>query len=396
MRLYSLKAIGAQNYNMNAFITDIATFLPNSPISNDEMEQVLGMVDNLPSRTKKIILRNNGIQQRYYASDPTTGKSTHTNAELVACAIRALADTSIKLADLDLLSCGTATPDQLLPGHGVMVHGELSESKPIEVVTTSGICLAGVSALKYVCMAVASGCHKNGIATSSELVSSFLKGKMFTGADQKNHDLEQSPHLGFQADFLRWMLSDGAAACLVERKAKTDQLNLKVEWLDIISQANHLEPCMYAGAIKQDDGSLQGWRECKDLAEAVQNDIFPIKQDAKLLNNTIIDVIINDTLIPLTKKHQLSADDITWFLPHYSSNYFRDKVFKRMDELGFTIPYERWFTNLTTKGNTGSASIFIMLEELLHSGKLQQGDTILCMVPESGRFSCGYMYFTVV
>ena len=381
---------------MNAFITDIATFLPNLPINNDDMEQVLGMVDNLPSRTKKIILRNNGIEKRYYASDPSTGKLTHTNAQMVAHSIRALNKGTIDLTQIELLSCGTATPDQLLPGHGVMVHGELSESNPIEVVTTSGICLAGVSALKYVYMAVLSGCCAHGISTSSELVSSFLTGQMFAGSHQKQHDIDKHPHLGFQADFLRWMLSDGAASCLVETQAKQGQLNLRIDWIDIISQAHHLEPCMYAGSVKQDDGSLKGWREYGDLATAVRDDVFPIKQDTKLLNSTIIDVIINDTLLPLTKQHDLSAEAVTWFLPHYSSNYFRDKVFKRMDELGFTIPYERWFTNLTTKGNTGSASIFIMLEELLHSGKLQKDDTILCMVPESGRFSCGYMYFTVV
>nr|MDA3832738.1 hypothetical protein [Spirochaetales bacterium] len=155
---------------MDVFITDIATFLPNQPVNNDEIEQVLGLVDALPSRTKKIILRNNGIKERYYASDPATGKSTHTNAELVAHAVRTLCDQNIKYADIELLSCGTSTPDQILPGHGVMVHGELTESKPMEVVTTSGICLAGVSALKDAYMAVASGCSQNGIATSSELV----------------------------------------------------------------------------------------------------------------------------------------------------------------------------------------------------------------------------------
>ncbi|MDA3971574.1 MAG: beta-ketoacyl-ACP synthase III [Desulfobulbaceae bacterium] len=381
---------------MDVFITDIAAFLPNQPVTNDEMEQVLGMVDALPSRTRKIILRNNGIQLRYYASDPATGKSTHTNAELVATAVRSLCKRTIPYSKIELLSCGTSTPDQILPGHGVMVHGELTEGKPMEVVTTSGICLAGVSALKYVVMAVASGSCNNGIATSSELVSSFLKGKMFAGCRQLEQDLEHQPHLGFQADFLRWMLSDGAAACLVEPQPRDGRLNLKVEWIDMLSQAHRFEPCMYAGARKQADGSLQGWRECSDLLHAVQTDVFPIKQDAKLLNTTILDVIINDTLIPLSTKHGLTPDEVTWFLPHYSSEYFRDKVFQRMQEQGFPIPYERWFTNLTSKGNTGSASIFIMLEELLQSGRLNQGDTILCMVPESGRFSCGYMYFTVV
>jgi 3-oxoacyl-[acyl-carrier-protein] synthase-3 len=72
------------------------------------------------------------------------------------------------------------------------------------------------------------------------------------------------------------------------------------------------------------------------------------------------------------------------------------RLHDRMGEIGFSIPLERWFSNLATKGNTGSASIYIMLEELFHSGRLKRGDTILCMIPESGRFSVAYMHLTVV
>ncbi len=57
---------------------------------------------------------------------------------------------------------------------------------------------------------------------------------------------------------------------------------------------------------------------------------------------------------------------------------------------------ERWFTNLSSTGNVGSASTFLLLEELLYSGKLKTGDNILCLVPESGRFLFGYMLLKVV
>ena len=62
------------------------------------------------------------------------------------------------------------------------------------------------------------------------------------------------------------------------------------------------------------------------------------------------------------------SDSVTWFLPPYSSMYFRDKVAAGMGVLVLSFPQERWFSNLTTKGNTGSASVYIMLEELFHSG----------------------------
>ncbi|MCG6535351.1 MAG: hypothetical protein L7F78_11820, partial [Syntrophales bacterium LBB04] len=58
--------------------------------------------------------------------------------------------------------------------------------------------------------------------------------------------------------------------------------------------------------------------------------------------------------------------------------------------------YEKWFTILAWKGNTGSASIYIILEELFHSDRLQKGQRLLCLIPESGRFSIAYMMLTVV
>ena len=45
---------------------------------------------------------------------------------------------------------------------------------------------------------------------------------------------------------------------------------------------------------------------------------------------------------------------------------------------------------------TGSASIYVIMEEIFHSDKLKEGQQILCFIPESGRFSVAYMLLTVV
>jgi len=91
-----------------------------------------------------------------------------------------------------------------------------------------------------------------------------------------------------------------------------------------------------------------------------------------------------------------NPSEIDWFLPHYSSGYFRDKLYDSIKKVGCDIPQEKWFTNLTTKGNTGSASIYIILEELFNSGKLKKGEKLLCYIPESGRFSTAFMLLEVV
>jgi 3-oxoacyl-[acyl-carrier-protein] synthase-3 len=64
--------------------------------------------------------------------------------------------------------------------------------------------------------------------------------------------------------------------------------------------------------------------------------------------------------------------------------------------VGLPIPRERWFSNLTSKGNTGSASPFIMLDELFRSGRIKPGHKLLMFVPESGRFSSGFVYMEAV
>ena len=381
---------------MSVYINDLATFLPNHPISSDQMEGILGLVNQLPSRTRRIILRNNKIKTRYYAIDSKTGQSTHNNAELSAEAVRKLKPyDSFSLEDIECLCCGTSSPDQMLPGHAPMVHGELG-GKPYEVISAAGVCTAGMSALKYAWMNVALGLSDNAVATGSELVSSYLRSRMCGDIDPDKADqLESQPSLSFEADFLRWMLSDGAGAAFLSNRPSARGLSLRIDWIDLISYANEMETCMYAGADKLEDGTIRGWREHSSIADAVENSSFLIKQDVKLLNKEVITIAVERALAQLVTKYDLNAEAIDWFLPHYSSDYFRADLHGRMEKIGFAIPPERWFTNLASKGNTGSASIYIMLEELFHSGQLKKGEKLLCFIPESGRFSMCYMSLTV-
>ena len=110
-----------------AFITRVSGYLPNDPIGNDEMTDFLGMIDGKPSRARSIVLRNNGILKRHYALD-RQGRITHTNAQLVARAVEGLAGDGIDLRAIQVLACGTSSPDQFLPSHASQVHGELGLS----------------------------------------------------------------------------------------------------------------------------------------------------------------------------------------------------------------------------------------------------------------------------
>ncbi len=86
----------------NVYITKASTYLPNEPVSNDEMEQYLGLVNNKTSKARPLILRNNGIKTRYYALDKNQNP-THTNAEITALAVEGLFDENFKKEDVVLL-----------------------------------------------------------------------------------------------------------------------------------------------------------------------------------------------------------------------------------------------------------------------------------------------------
>jgi len=382
---------------MSVFITDLAAFLPNAPVGNADIERVLGMVNDRPSHARNVILRSNKIEARHYAIDPADGRVTHTNAEMAAEAVRRLKPRGgFTTAEIECLCCGTATPDQLMPGHALMVHGELA-SAPCEVISTAGICLAGIASLKHAYMSVALGLTGNAVATGSELASTLIRAQMWNDVDhQQATDLGWQPKVAFDADFLRWMLSDGAGAAFLAARPEPGRPALRVDWIDIVSFAHELEPCMYSGATKTADGRITGWRNHASLHDAVRAGSFLVKQDVRLLNQEILRVAIDRILPPLAARRGLDLSAVTWFVPHLSSGYFRQRLADRMAAAGCAIPEDRWFTNLSTKGNTGSASIYIILEELFHSDRLRRGDTLFCIVPESGRFSVAYMLLTVV
>jgi 3-oxoacyl-[acyl-carrier-protein] synthase-3 len=377
----------------DVYINKIAAFLPNEAVDNDNIEKVLGQVGERPSRAKRIILRSNKIKTRYYAIDPQTREATHTNAQLTAEVIRRL--DGIDLDAVDVLACGTTMPDQLMPNHASMVHGEL-QCAPLELISTAGICLSGVSALKYAYNAIKSGDAELAVATGSENSSAIMRSENFKPeVEAKVEELEKHQEIAFEKDFLRWMLSDGAGAMALSAKPNEDALSLKIEKIFSTSYANVLDTCMYAGCEKNEDGSISGWRTYAP-EEWLKRSIFSVKQDVKLLNENVMEYTVAQALMVMLEKKMFNPEDIDWFLPHYSSGFFRDEVYEKMQKAGCDIPQEKWFTNLAYKGNTGSASIYIMIEELLNGGMAKKGEKILCYIPESGRFSTAFMLLEVV
>lgn len=434
------------NQLSDVYITATSAFMPNAPVANDQMEAVLGMVGDTPSRVRNMILRSNGIHHRHYAIDPVTRQPTHSTAELAAEAVRALFADGVDPARVDVLACATSYPDQIMPGHGVMVHGLLPQMPACEVISNAGVCVAGMAAMRHAYLSVRSGEQQRAIACAAETASAVMRREAFQPEMDRKRLTDARPDIAFEKDFLRWMLSDGAGAVFLSnhpspiggaavaqtgrvpapgaapsatatntitgagagehtgataaaathtRAACTSCPALRICWIELLSYAHEMPVCMYAGAEIGGDGRYAGWK-AHDAAHCEANSVMSVKQDVKLLNENIVGITVERALRRVLEKHPLRPEDIDHFLPHYSSGYFRQKLADGLERIGFPIPQEKWFTNLASKGNTGSASIYIMLDEFRRTVPLAPGQKILCYIPESGRFSSCFMLLEVV
>ena len=369
----------------NVYINKVAVFLPNKPVSNEEMEDYIGLIAGKPSRVRSIVLKQNGIKTRYYGLDKEH-KITHSNAQLAKEAVLRLFEEKTVPTDITLLACGTSTPDQLLPSHASMVHGELGNF-PMEIFSSAGVCLTSLQALKICYSNILAGLHDNAVCVASELTSPALVSKFYDPEYEATHDNpDKDPYMAFEKDFMRFMLSDGAGAVLLQDHPEGD-CPLKVEWVEMTSYANELPTCMFMASELEPNGRLKSWKEFSP-EEIKERGVLVGKQDIRQLKKYAIKYW-GDYIETTLAKHNLNPEEIDYVLPHLSSMLFYDQVNDELIARGIALTKEKWFVNLPSVGNVGSAAIYVALEELMRTKGLKQGQKILLLVPESGRFSYG-------
>ncbi len=374
----------------DVFITACGAYLPGPPVGNDEIEARLGLIDGKRSRLRARILKSNGITSRHYAID-REGRTSELNEELAAkAARRALERRGIGIERVDMLALGTTLGDVLIPGFASMVHGRL-EGPPMEVLSAGGVCCSGMAALAAAYRALRSGTRRAALAGGSELVSRGLRASRYA---RSAVDKPADGGVDFDAEFIRFMLSDGAGVVLLEPQPSPVGVSLRVDFIDLVSHAGEQAACMHAGTAESGAAAGRTWLDYPTIAEAERAGLLQIRQDARRL----------DRVVQLGLEHWLRLVKAGWFAPdrldyvlcHHSSRFFQDRFTEALVGAGLMPERSHWFTNLYERGNTGAAAIFVALEELWSSGRLRTGDRILLGVPESARFTTCIAHLTCV
>lgn len=355
--------------------------LPGAPIDNEAMDDFIAPINRISLRIKNKILAENGILQRYYALDKN-GATTITHSRLAANAIEdCLQRTNTNMDDVSLLTMGSTGSDALIPGFAAMVQGELG-APPMETLSSLGVCASGITAINYAAQSIELGAHQQALVAAAEMPSRIFKKSRFAPRGYQSD---------FDAHFLRWMLSDGAGALLLTDKPQAKNgVRLKINWVHQKSFAGDYPVCMQLGLTEDRSKSFLDF---PSSSEAEAEGALALRQDIRLLPH-LFDVSIHE-YVKLVQDGWVHSNEIDHFLCHYSSNRFIPVVEELLAKAGLTIPRERWYSNLTTRGNTGSASIFIMLAEFLETHIVTPGEKIFCFIPESGRMTAAYMLLEV-
>ncbi len=368
----------------DVYITGVGHYLPGAKVNNEEMDQFVGLINTQSQRIKRRILAENGIQTRHYAITPE-GQPKMSMAEMASESVRlALKEADVPLEKVGVLATGTVSGDVVVPGFANMLQGEL-KAPPMETVSINGICSSGMIALKAACEMIQSKEHEHALVNATEFPSRMFKKSRFL-MNEKNVD--------FNAHFLRWMLSDGSGSMVLSQTPKMQKgLSLKLNWIHTRSFSGDYPTCMSIGF--GDEGQGKSYLDWDSVAEAEKEGFFYLRQDIRLLPN-IFEVGFAEYL-KLVKQGDIQPRSVDHFLCHYSSEKFSHTIKDLMKKSDVFIDDSKWWSNLATSGNTGSASIFIMLSEFLQTHpQLQHGEKILLFVPESGRFTVSYAQLEVV
>lgn len=378
--------------------------LPGEPINNEQIDAYLAPIDQHSRRIKQRVLSENGIQTRYYALDQA-GNTTMSHTELACESIRAcLQQAQVNLHEVDVLIAASSGGDVSIPGVANMIQGAL-HAPPMEVHSHQGVCASSVLALKDAAQSLVQNPEQRmAVVVAAEMPSRIFKRSRFIKQTQ----------VDFESHFLRWMLSDGAGAVLLAKRSEVlshiahtalakQGLALKLNWIHAKSFSGDYPVCMQLG-----QGSHRAKEQVADSAYNAQASYldfpsvaaaeaaghFALRQNLRLLPN-LFEVAVHE-YAGLVQGAWVKPAEVDVFLCHYSSEALGKTCEAMMEQAGLGIAREKWFSNLKTCGNTGAASIFVMLSEWLATQTPKLGQKILAFVPESGRFTVSYFMLEVV
>jgi 3-oxoacyl-[acyl-carrier-protein] synthase-3 len=361
-------------------IIGTGSFLPGYPVSNDNIESLLGKIvglaPRLATRMERLstdLLAKSGISSRYFALDPTTRMQTETHASMAEKAIRnALSAARIEAGSIDLLVIAGPMADYACPPTSAIVQGKLGIRCCTEIEIHSN-CTGTPKAIMIALDMLRTGRHRRAAIAYSQLSSTFLRAEYF------NPDCTTLRNLA-----LRNIMSDGAGAMILD--CGPAEVNLIESYVESIGGIDKPGMIGFQHGSFCNDVALSGKKILLALYESghhhLEQDIGQVARHAPihlveglarmLAASSLSGSAISRFLLGIPSKHFITPEALEFFRKTIGTDAASRAPFL-IEEIGYC----------------GGATILIQFDRLIRSEKIRSGDTVAAYLEESSKWMSG-------
>ncbi|MCR8657736.1 3-oxoacyl-ACP synthase III family protein [Paenibacillus endoradicis] len=341
-------------------ILSIATYLPGEPISNQVLEQKIGTLD-------EELMDQVGVNERYWTTDPDTGKIRESNSEMSAKSAKAAIEKAgLNAEDIDLIVMSTCSPDYPLPATVTQVQDLLGLRRVATLEVRSGCCGA-IQALDIAKLYLSSGQYRTALVIGTEVISPVL----YQMYGNKEQDL-----IRLRDKLCIYSFGDGSAAMVLQASETTKGHFIGSSTLACVG-----------GGKKPGMMVPLGGTAIPLTHEALDKGLFSLKVDFSGSAKYTAE-ILNEGFTDTLQKSGLTAQEIqSCIIPEGNTDYLRDDLERSgcLTEEWLEIE-KRVYDNLNYVGNTGSPAVMLAFEHAVREGKVKQGDNVMFLAIETSKW----------
>lgn len=296
-------------------IIGIGSAMPSLVVTNNMLSEFLDTDDNW-------IVTRTGIKTRRIIS-------TENLVTLAAeAANKALQKANLSPTDIDYIICSNTANNYVTPSLSSIIQGEIKANAPC--IDINAACTGFINGLAIANAFIKTGTYKNILVVAAEEPTRFCNWK------------ERDASVLF---------GDGAAAVVVTAGDALKAIHLNTSsYTDVLYYRRKLEPTPFLNNNEQGG---------------------PLVMNGKELFKIAVSASIEDVKIVL-KEAELTPDNIKYYLVHQSNKRMVESIRQFLNQ-----PEDKFPMNIETCGNTASASIPILMDELYQKNVLKKGDTML-------------------
>jgi 3-oxoacyl-[acyl-carrier-protein] synthase-3 len=304
-------------------------YLPSIVRTNHDLEKMVETSDEW-------IIERTGIRERRIAPDGIV-----TSDMATAAAKQALEAAELEAKDIDLIIVGTVTPDMPMPATAVFVQQKLGAGH-CPAFDLSAACAGFLFGLTIADQFIRSGAAKNVLIIGVELLS-----RVIDWTDRTTCVL----------------FGDGAGAVVLGPAggAKAGDKPRGLLSTKIQSDGALATSLMIPGGGSVSPQSVEVLEQKRHKVHMRGQDIFKVAvKNLYAASKEALDAT------------GLTAEEVDWICPHQANLRIIDFAATRLG-----VPKDKVLINIDRVGNTSSASIPILLDENVRSGKIRVGDTVV-------------------